>query len=330
MIARLFVLLPFSLTVRDGQKFTVYGYDDNGYRVLFYPPGRSDRAPTTVEPEELKMDGIPAFQADTLRIDFHKDNFERKIGEPIDPPQEVLSRAVNSFLVRLRHVARAPQVRPMNFPWGTWRIQYLNDDESELEKKEGFVGGQGAVSFSVSLIALSQKVWDDIHSLEPEYEAPTWESLLLDAGSELPRIGPAVVLASTALEVFIAEVLDKLAEIKKASPELWKWINERGDRLREPTVEEQFDVLLKYFTGHSLKEEQQLWRLFNNLKRARNSFVHEGFAKVDGEAINTQAAQKLIVAATEVINKIKEWLPSELRWREFRHEIHIQASKKLT
>ena len=48
MIARLFVLLPFSLTVPEGEQFPVYEYEDDGYRIRVYPPGRV--AETTVTP----------------------------------------------------------------------------------------------------------------------------------------------------------------------------------------------------------------------------------------------------------------------------------------
>lgn len=329
MIARLFILLPFQLTVPEGELFTVYEYEDSGYKVRFYPPSRSDRAPLNTEPDQFKINGIPAFQADVLQVDFHKETFDRRIESSCDPPEPVINRAINSFLTRLRHVARAAQVRPLNFPWITWRLQYLNDDETELEKKEGLVRGRGTFQFSFSWIALTKKVWDDLHNLQPDYEPPPWESLLLDASAELPSIGPAVVLAATALEVFISQVLDQLAAIKNASPELWKWINQRGDWRREPTVEEQYDALLKFFTGHSLKEEKRLWESFKNLKGARNSFVHEGVAKIGETPINTETAQKLIASAGEAIAKIKEWLPKELHRPEFKHIIQVEALKKL-
>lgn len=330
MLARLSVLLPFNLTIPEGEQFNVYEYEDSGYKVRFYPPGRSDRAPSITGPDQLKIDGIPAFQADALRIDFHKDSFDRRIEVPCDPPELVIKRAINSFLVRLRHVTRAAQVRPLNFPLVTWRLQYLNDDETELEKKEGFVRGRGTFQFSFSWIGLTKRVWDDIHNLHPDYEPPPWESLLLDASAELPSVGPAVVLAATALEVFISQVLDELATIKNAPLELWRWINKRGDWLREPTVEEQYDALLKFFTSHSLKEEQRLWESFKNLKGARNSFVHEGVAKIGGAPINIETVQKLIASASEVISKVKEWLPKDLHWPEYKHQIKVEVLKKLT
>jgi hypothetical protein len=330
MLARLYILLSFQLTVPEGEQFTVYEYEDSGYKVRFYPPGRSDRAPSNTGSDQLKIDSTPAFQADVLRIDFHKDSFDRRVEIAFDPPVPIITRAINAFLIRLRHVTRAAQVRPLNFPSVTWRLQYLNDDETELEEKEGFVRGRRTLHFSFSWIALNKKVWDDIHNLGPDYEPPPWEGLLLDASAELPSIGPTVVLAATALEVFISQLLDQLAVIKGTPPELWRWLNERSDRLREPSVEEQYDALLKFFTGHSLKEEQKLWESFKNLKSARNSFVHEGIAKIGGSVINTETAQKLIASASEVISKVKQWIPQELHWPEFKHVIQVEIMKRLT
>jgi len=329
MIARLFVLLPFHLTVPDGQQFPVYQAEDSGYGIHFYPPGRSENAPPLSDEEKITIDGVTAFQADTLRIDFHKESFDRRAGTHIDPPEAVIDGAINFFLTRLRHVARAGQVRPVRFPLITWRMRYLNDDESELKEEAGLVRGQGAKSFSASFIALTNKIWTDVFNLPPDYEPPPWESLLLDATVEMPSIGPALVLATTALEVFISRVLDRLAPTKVIPPELWHWINERGNRLKEPTLEEQYDALFRFLTGHSLKDESLLWEAFKNLKDARNSFVHEGVAKIGGTAVTTETANKLIVSASSIISKIKEWLPQELHWPEFTYELRVQIQKRL-
>ena len=298
--------------------------------MLFFPPMRSERAPAIDGPEQLEIDGVAAFQADLLRIDFAKESFERGIESPWDPPEDIINRALNSFLLRLRHVARASQVRPLNFPFDTtWRLQYLNDDETELEKDEKFVSGRRALRFEISWIALNKAVWGNIHSLPPDYEPPSWDSLLLDANAELLRIGPSIVLAWTALEVFISQMLDQLATVKNVPTEFWTWINQRGDRLREPTVEEQYDALLKCLTGHSLKEEQKLWEYFKNLRTARNSFVHKGVAKVGGSPLNTEMTRKLIVSASMIIQKVREWLPPELHWPEFKHDIRVKFIRKL-
>ena len=329
MIARLSVLLPFQLTVPDGQQFPVYQAEDSGYGIHFYPPGRSENAPPLTDEEKITIDGVTAFQADALRIDFRKESFDRRAGTHIDPPEDVIDRAINFFLTRLRHVARAGQVRPVRFPLVTWRMRYLNDDESEFKEEAGLVRGRGTKSFSFSFIALTNKIWTDVFSLPPDYEPPPWESLLLDATVEMPSIGPALVLAATALEVFISRVLDRLAPTKVIPPELWHWINERGNWLKEPTLEEQYDALMKFLTGHSLKDEPLLWEAFKNLKDARNAFVHEGVAKIGETPVSIESANKLIASASDIIAKIREWLPNELHWPEFRYDLNIEIQKRL-
>src|SRR5262249_7249194 len=159
-------------------------------------------------------------------------------------------RAINSFLIRLRHVARAGHIRPIDFPACSWRIQYLNDDGTELERDDKLFRSVGTLEVSFRWTALNTPVWEDVHRLPIEFEPLPWEELLLDAHNDLPRVGPAMVLAATALEVFIANILDALAARSPVPAELWNWLNERDDNyLRQPSVEEQYDTLLKVFTG---------------------------------------------------------------------------------
>lgn len=216
MLARLYVLLPFSLTIAENEQFPVCQYADEGYDIRVFPTGRSDRpGPPPGDVDQILIDGKPAFQADALRIHFNKESFDRsKEGTRFDPPLEVVRRAVNSFLVRLRHVAHAAHARALDlrdFRTVTWRVRYLNDDETELEPDEKLVRGGGVLHWSLSWIAVTKEVWEDVHTLPADYEPPPWEELLLDAQSDLPRVGPAVVLAATALEVFISHALDGLA-----------------------------------------------------------------------------------------------------------------------
>jgi hypothetical protein len=90
----------------------------------------------------------------------------------------------------------------------------------------------------------------------------------------LPEVGPALVLAVTALETLISATLNQLASSANLPSGLWEWINNRGDYRKEPSVEEQFDVLLRVLAGKSLRNQSDLWRGFKDLKEARNSFVH--------------------------------------------------------
>lgn len=329
MIARLSVLLPFTVTIPEGEQFNVHEYIDEGVGVRVFPPVRSDAPLPGGAPDEIKIDDVPAFAADALRIDFHKESFSRDRGGPCDPSEQLLTRAVNSFLLRLRHVTRGASVHAIDFPRVTWRLQYLNDDETEFEKDEKLVRGLGTLHVSLNWVALNRAIWNDIHDLPPDYEPPPWEALLLDAHAELPSVGPAVVLAATALEVLIARALDGLATQQGLAPDLWAWINNRGNWLREPTVEEQYDALLKHFTGFSLKADSRLWETLMNLKAARNSFVHEGLAKIGGAPVSGERVQALVASAWEIVSKVRESLPPELRWPEFKYELKVQAVKRI-
>jgi hypothetical protein len=330
MIARFVLLLPTRFLVPEGEQFPISEYVDEGYAVRVYPPGKSDQQYPPDRIGDIKLDTKPAFQADILRIYFHKDAFDRTQGVILDPPEAVLRRAINYFLVRLRYVARAPALRSIDFPMGTWRLEYLNDDESELPAAPPLVRMRGAIGLSFNWIAVNKAIWEDVHSVPPEFEPPPWEELLLDAQGDLPRIGPAIVLAATALEVFVSWVLDQLAAKGAISADLWTWINDRGNYLREPTVEEQFDVLLRLFAGHSLKEDNRLWESFVQLKNARNAFVHEGRAAINKVPVTLETARRLVTTAPEIVAKVREWLPADLQWPVFKHAVQVQATFKLS
>ena len=82
-------------------------------------------------------------------------------------------------------------------------------------------------------------------------------------------------------------------------------------------------------TGHSLKAESKMWELFMNLKRARNTFVHRGIAEIGKTEVSPETASKLVAAASEIIAKVREWLPEELHWPVFKHTVRIEVRKKL-
>ena len=329
MIARLYLLLPFHLAVPEGVQFALHSYGDGEYDVTVYPPVKTDRPAAGDIPDEVQINEAPAFIANGLRIDFHKDTFDRTAGVVSDPPMALVQRTVDSFVMRLRYVTRAAHIRPLRWPWVSWRLRYLNDDQSELPEEEGLVRGRGTMGFHLSLIAVGTEVWDFVHSLPPDYAPPAWDALRLDAIDAIPDTGTALVLAATCLEVLIAHTLDALAARSELPEQLWQWLNHRGDWLREPSTEEQFDALLKLFTEHSLKEDLALWEAFKNLKSARNSFVHEGVARVGGKALSGEDALKLLGKANEIIASLRQWLPDDLKWREFELKTEVKMGKKI-
>jgi hypothetical protein len=242
MLARLYILLPYTLTVPEGEEFPIYEMVDGEYRVRFLPPLRDPAMIHGRRPEGLTLNGETAFEANVMRIDFCKEDFDRTAAGPIDPPEDVIRRAVSEFHARLRFTTRAAHAQPVSFPWSQWRLEYTN-------------------------------------------------------------------------EVFISVLLDRLASRQNLDQTLWEWTKERdGKWLQQPSVEEQFDVLLKYLTGHSLKEEAVLWEAFRNLRSARNSFVHEGEARVGNTALTKDSAAVLVARVNDIVAKVREWIPEEMRW----------------
>jgi hypothetical protein len=330
MLARLHILMPYTIILPENQEFKIYETKDGDYTVRFLPPQRDPAMITGPQPSELKLSGKPAIQTNVMRIDFHKEEFDRTADGSIDPPEDVIRRAVSDFHARLRFTTRAAHASPVSFPWNQWKLDYTKDDGSELETPKGYVKCRGTIQYHFSFIGISPQVWDNAFALPGGFKIPVWDGLRLDALAALPNVGTAVVLAATSLEVFISVLLDELAFRQNLSDTLWTWIAARGGRiLQQPSVEEQFDDLLKEFTGHTLKEDTALWEAFKNLKSARNSFVHEGVAMVGKTDLSKDDAAKLIGRVDAIIAKIREWLPKEMRWPVPEAKVDLEWTHKL-
>lgn len=330
MIAVLHVKLPFDLLVPEGEQYTLCTYEDDGYLVQVGVPLRSDASRSEDEPEGILLNGKKSFYADTLKITFGSESFNREIGAEIDPPYPLINKAIGSYLTRLKYAAKTFQVQLVELPEAAWKLTYLNDDGSELEKQEGFVTGRGALALEFSWIACDSALWDIVHSLPPDFSPPEWRTLLTDAYGALPHVGAAIVLTATSLEVFISAILDGLQSRSSFPEQVWSWINGRSNRQNNPTVEEQYSELLAAFCGKSLKSDIELWQKFKNLKTARNNFVHEGEASVGGAPVTAAQASEYIAIAEQITSQIREWIPDDMRWPVFEHNIQIRFVKRIS
>lgn len=334
MLAKFHILLPFTLIVPEKTTYNVYHYQDGDYQVHFDVPAKSDKKPQEVN-HEIILNGRAAFQADVLTIIFKKESFERghetlspdKIFGGLDPSVEMVKRALDLFLERFRYVSKSPHVKTISLDETEWSLRYLNDDGSELEMQEGYFRGKSGKRFCFSYIACDPEIWDFVHALPLEFKVPPWSMLLVDAQGALPHIGSAITLAATALEVFIAEVLNNLVPTNKVSSEIWHWINEKEKKWQVPDVEEKYDGLLTILLGHSLKEDQVLWHAYQNIRTARNNFVHYGIARIGkgSTPLTVQQAEALIEKASSIITRVRDWLPKEIRWPMLEREVQIQG-----
>jgi hypothetical protein len=94
---------------------------------------------------------------------------------------------------------------------------------------------------------------------------------------------------------------------------LWHYINNRGDYQKDPSVKEEYDVLLRALTGRSLKEEPVLWEAFCNLRGARNALVHGGTLTIGGRPITRNQAYELVGRAKEIALWVESLLPGSAR-----------------
>lgn len=335
MLARVHIVLPYVLLIPENENYKVYAYEVDGYQVRIYMPERSERADSYDDAETKLINGAKAFNADVLRIDFQKEEFNRNEEEikendllSTDPPIELIKNVANEFLNRLRYVTNGSRIKLLDSPIPNWNIQYLNDDGTELDEEKGFVRGRFCRNFNFSYIAVNNEVWENAHSIKPSSPLPVWKNLLLDAEALLPEVGPTIILTFTSLEVFISTTLDSLVETGKVDKELWDWINSRGP-LKDPSITEKYDFLLKHILGVILKGNNPTWDAFKHLQKARNSFAHEGIAKIGDDIVTSDKAREFIIKAKEIIETIREALPEEHKWPEFKPEIEVVLTQAL-
>jgi hypothetical protein len=339
MIGRLRVFLPFVVSVRPDAAIAPQAFDLAGYGVRLYPPYRTTVDPASlrsdstvsmqtltlqlapVDPQPttqlLTIDGQPTIQADGLQIDFLKNDFARAPGSN-DPPIALVFAVVNGFLSRLRLVTRAIQLPTSMSPHTSlYRLTYLNDDETELPEQTGLSRARVGAAFSIQLVGMDAAVWDSIATLPPTYSLRQWDELMLASFRALPDVGAALVLGYTMLETRVEDALDTMAAGGAIANGVWKWINDRGDWRKEPSVREQFDVLMKELSGSSLKDVPELWEAFRNLNSARNSFAHNGTAMIGEAVVDVARATELLQGAIAICDWVEAKLPPEHRRPSF-------------
>jgi hypothetical protein len=264
----------------------------------------------------LKIDDQDTLEASLLKIDFKAPDFDRRRGrEGNDPQLSLVFSIANRWLAVPRTVLQSPHVRPINDDEWFWRLDYLTDAGAELPSSVEFYKMTTSMRFATPKVnVIDRQNWEAAVKLTFDAPVPIYVPLILDAEGALPDIGAAITLAMTALETQIERQLGKLASAKCAPPELWSWITKRSFFLKEPSTEEQFDTLLRIFSGKSLKDDKNLWDAFRNLKEARNSFVHKGRAEIGKKPVTPHEAFNLVMQTKDIIRWIEELSPEEDRW----------------
>jgi hypothetical protein len=173
---------------------------------------------------------------------------------------------------------------------------------------------------------LPRAVWD---AARLDDEPPPWDTVFLDANALWSEPGPALVLAVTALEMRIESALAILAA-SSGTANLWTWIMDRDDYRKQPSLQEKFDSLLDAVCGNSLKlHDSRLWEGFQNLRKARNSYVHDGQLVIGATNVSQQQAAQLLGAAGEILEWIDTLLPDSERRPTLSPEGNLEVVKWL-
>lgn len=311
MIARYCFLLPYTFSIKNGSRFSFQEFKRERYTIRLLPPqqckvnitefdvakGTSvDELADQITPVQLLeennrvlLDGLPSIDANLILVEFYGQEFRRsKVTidlTDIDPPITEALEIANLFLVRYRSLVRDCGIRQISVEDVMWRVEYLDDAGNLLPKdpkNEMFNRLQGTRG-SFVCHGLDPVLWNAIFGLHEGYRPPAWYMLLLDAENQLPDIYAAVVLSAAALETFISETCQSLAARSSLRPDQQKKLLAENS-----SPANKFDVLLKAFTGYSLKNDKQLWEGYRDLRQARNKIAHSGKALIGGTEIHQQ------------------------------------------
>jgi hypothetical protein len=353
--------LGFRAVVRPDESGSVLVIEEGEYRFEVHKPYKSqvtaaDRdfaeghplvevthrlAAADPQPTPVKLDGEPATLADALRVDIFgpltREPGEGEVGAdgvPVEEPAIGMAFAAAERAFQLMRVlAQAPSIRPLSPADCVWILYYVEDDGTPVDPAPPLIRRRLKGRFTVPSMPLIRDaaLWSAVIDVPDDYEIPPWETLLLDARNLLPEIGPALVLATSAIEARTDDALEQLARSKGENvAALWSWISQRDQYWRRPAFAERLSDMLLALGARSVKEDAALWEGFQNLRNARNDYVHRGVALLGGQPVTLDKANQLIQNARLTIDWIEEQLPATRRRPRFEGKHVLQTSLLIT
>lgn len=271
--------------------------------------------------EGFTIDDAAVFPANLLVLDFIATTFDRQAKTPeengvtkSDPPISLVFDLANDVIGRLRTITRGSDLRPIDEDSVSWTLDYLDNEGREVEVEDGLIRGVCGNHFSLKVLRVSDNIWKKAWELPEDHIAYPWDRLLLDAQALMPDIGAVIAVVNAALETFAQWMNDELSVRSTLDPDLFDWLNDLAEKMKGPSVPDRYDVLLKVFTGKSLKDEQPLWGALMKIRGARNNFMHRGKVAQTKktEELTIDEVSVLMEKANEIVNWVEALLPAEL------------------
>lgn len=318
-LAQIYILLRVPFYIPDGTLLDPIAYQQGGFVVRLKQPAESkwrmDASRTSFGLQHLlpsssrqlaavTFNGTKTMVCDLLSLEVDAAT-EANIDSAIDAAFDVANRWLRTYRVGLG----THQVEFVGRSTNNWRAELIS-------RRPGMIGTKtyGGVSIKVPPMPfITADAWSGIKGLGEIYVPERWEELLTDAMGLMPAIGPASVLAYAALEIRIDTLADILARKVGIDPIFWKWIRSRP-YLAQFTTEEIAKKLFEIWAGGSLSQQSHLWAIFVELRKARNSFAHEGVPRnLAGQNLTIDAAATLLAGARQVLDWLDGLVPEEQR-----------------
>jgi hypothetical protein len=324
VIARIRYLLPFRFFVPADFAGEPLTSAVDGWQIILLPPVQSQilcdalqkPAPFSLQAmtpaaHPVVISDVTINGADTIPVDLVEVQLKQDIN-PVAVTAEVdawlvhQGRALlNRWLTTYRVVVGATHVKPLPELGQSWRIDFLDDSGNALGVKTN-PKPHGSVAGKVDAVAsLVPNFWKASAVLALSQVPTRWEELLVDAFEVWPNVGAAVVLAYTAIETRIDAAVSVLAISQSVDKRLWEWLAEKRPYLTQPTTEEKAKFLFQLFTGDSLSDDKSNWKTFSQMRKARNSFAHEGVARtLDGAVLMPERCPRPIGPRTTTVRLV--------------------------
>jgi hypothetical protein len=99
------------------------------------------------------------------------------------------------------------EISSLNAPW---TIEYISNTEESLPANTGLLSARMGTHWRLEDQSITEEIWIRASGLPFDYEPIRWDTLLLDAQQVVSQVGPALVLAVTAVKTAAAAVIGLL------------------------------------------------------------------------------------------------------------------------
>jgi hypothetical protein len=307
--ARLIVMLPFRISIKEGDLYETIEKKLNDTNLKIYPLEYMQTHTSTEKGNyvsnfrKIKIDVTMPVKSTTA--DFS----DREIQRPF---LDLATEYLNIFLAHCRAKSKQFWLHPIYLNYSNmsqiwYEVQYFENDGKILFKENGSTGGLHPFG-----VGICKEIWDKIkndlnHDIKPsiiDYHIEEARNAVFSKNIE-----KLIVNIAIALEIFTSRFCHYYAKINgKDTDASFISIVESKDSF----VVKNFKKLIPYLASKDLSAEKgNQYQFIDYLFRTRNKIVHEGEAyyKNDGgikQIVDFEKSHEFFLSALSVLNWIRK------------------------